>query len=335
MLREIDELHPDLRTICLYHLGVADAQGHPVSSRTGQMVRACTAVLTAEAVGAAPADAVPSAVAIELVHNFTLLHDDLIDGDELRRGRPTSWKTFGPGPAVLAGDALFASALDVLARSGAPGALAAAASLTAVVKRVTYAWANEAVFDRAPAEDIVVDDYVANCAAKVEFLPAAATTTITLLDADPKAASCLSKAAGHIAAAWQIANDLEDIWGDPVRIGKPGLQDIREHKHTLPLIAALQSGHPLAGKLARLLETPRLTTADLAAAADLVQEAGGREQAEQVAHQQVRLALQALNDPVVPAPQRKDLTDIFLYAVTRDPGLWLSHSPLAVPVEVG
>jgi geranylgeranyl diphosphate synthase type I len=103
-----------------YHLGLCDAAGKPTGTPAGgKALRPALTLLSARAAGAPAEQAVPAAVAVELVHNFSLLHDDIMDGDTERRHRPTAWTVFGIGSAILAGDALQALANDLLLE-GAP-----------------------------------------------------------------------------------------------------------------------------------------------------------------------------------------------------------------------
>ncbi|MFF1450489.1 polyprenyl synthetase family protein [Streptomyces sp. NPDC058274] len=116
-------LHPWVEEMAGYALGRREVGGAPAAHSSGKGVRQALAVLGAEAAGASAATGVPAAVSVELVHTFSLLHDDIMDGDPVRRGRPAVWKAYGTGPAVLAGDALFALAVETLTGgSSAPGA---------------------------------------------------------------------------------------------------------------------------------------------------------------------------------------------------------------------
>ena len=101
----VERLAPPMDTVAAYHFGWIDAEGRPTEADSGKAVRPTLALLSAEAAGAAPEAGVPGAVAVELVHNFSLLHDDLMDGDEQRRHRDTVWKVHGPAQAILVGDA--------------------------------------------------------------------------------------------------------------------------------------------------------------------------------------------------------------------------------------
>src|SRR5207302_6811218 len=100
----IVRLTPDVRAVAAYHLGFADAEGNPTGHGGGKALRPALALLSARAAGAPPERGVTAAVAVELVHNFSLLHDDIMDGDTERRHRPTAWTEFGVGAAILAGD---------------------------------------------------------------------------------------------------------------------------------------------------------------------------------------------------------------------------------------
>jgi geranylgeranyl diphosphate synthase type I len=108
------------------HWGWWDSSDRPLQGRAGKTMRPALALLACEAVGGQTAAGVPAAVAVELVHNASLLHDDLIDGDRLRRGRPAVWAELGMPAAVLAGDALFFLAVQVLSQAPPPSTTASA-----------------------------------------------------------------------------------------------------------------------------------------------------------------------------------------------------------------
>ncbi|WP_181010290.1 polyprenyl synthetase family protein, partial [Streptomyces sp. SM14] len=121
LVEAVGRLHPWLAEMAGYSFGWCEVGGG-TSARPGggKGVRQALAVLGAEAAGAPARAGVPAAVAVELVHVFSLLHDDVMDGDAVRRQRPTVWRAYGTGPAVLAGDALFALAVETLACSERP-----------------------------------------------------------------------------------------------------------------------------------------------------------------------------------------------------------------------
>src|ERR1700742_3731871 len=110
----INRLSPRVRRVAAYHYGLADAQGNPVREGSGKALRPALALLSARAAGVSAERGVSAAVAVELVHNFSLLHDDIMDGDTERRHRPTAWTVFGVGPGLLAGGAPLALGPDPL-----------------------------------------------------------------------------------------------------------------------------------------------------------------------------------------------------------------------------
>jgi geranylgeranyl diphosphate synthase type I len=112
-----------------YHLGWWDQRGELCRAAPGKAIRPALALLSCQAAGGAPDEAVPAAVAVELVHNFSLLHDDVIDGDKTRRHRPTAWFVFGVNQAILAGDAMLAAAFRALAGGGLTDTAAAVDAL--------------------------------------------------------------------------------------------------------------------------------------------------------------------------------------------------------------
>src|SRR5690348_2466976 len=143
----IARLTPDVRAVAAYHLGFADAEGNPVRNGSGKALRPALALLSARAAGVAPERGVSAAVAVELVHNFSLLHDDIMDGDTERRHRPTAWTVFGVGAAILAGDAMLALANDLLLEDTASGGLWAARCLSTAVQRLIAGQGEDLAFE--------------------------------------------------------------------------------------------------------------------------------------------------------------------------------------------
>ncbi|MEV4328834.1 polyprenyl synthetase family protein, partial [Microbispora rosea] len=118
----VDTLSPPMRRMAGYHFGWWDARERPLRADGGKALRPAFTLLAAEGAGGDADAALPAAVAVELVHNFSLIHDDVMDGDAVRRHRPTVWNVFGRSEAILAGDSLLTLAFAVLAGSGRPAA---------------------------------------------------------------------------------------------------------------------------------------------------------------------------------------------------------------------
>jgi geranylgeranyl diphosphate synthase type I len=282
-LREaVESLPAAVRLIIGYHLGWHDEAGRPTGASGGKAIRPTLAVLAAGAVGADARMAVPGALAVELVHNFSLLHDDVMDGDLTRRHRPTAWTLFGIPAAILAGDALLNLAFGVLADSGQPAV--ATRLLSSALNRLVDGQNADLLLEKRKAVD--VRECIDTAAGKTGALLGCACAMGGLFGGgSPQQIESLSVFGAELGLAFQHIDDLLGIWGDPSVTGKPVYSDLASRKKSLPVVAALVSGTSAGSELAALYETDRrLTDAELAYAASLIDAAGGRrwsrEQAE-------------------------------------------------------
>ena len=272
----VDGLPEAMRHIAGYHFGWWDERGRPTPGSAGKAVRPTLVALAAAAAGGEPAAAVPAAAAVELVHNFSLLHDDVMDGDETRRHRPTAWRLFGVNAAILAGDSLLTLALDVLAASGHPAANRGMRMLSAAVQDLIEGQCADLSFERRATVG------VAECEAMALGKTAALTGCACALGAlfgggTPEQVGRLRTFGDRVGLAYQHVDDLLGIWGDPAVTGKPVHSDLASRKKSLPVVAALAAGTDAAAELAALYGTTApLTAAQLARAAELVEKAGGR-----------------------------------------------------------
>ena len=314
----VDRLEPSIAHVAAYHLGWVDAAGQPVAGNGGKAVRPALAVLSAEAVGADARQALPGAVAVELVHNFSLLHDDLMDGDEERRHRTTAWKAFGPALAILAGDALLALAEDVLLEAPGSTGARAARHLTSATDRLITGQAEDLSFESRM--DVSVDECMAMEANKTGALLACASSIGAVLAGAPeRTVTALGDFGHHLGLAFQAVDDLLGIWGEPEVTGKPAWSDLRQRKKSVPVAVALSAGRPSSERLISLLggESP-VGEEDLALAAKLVQEAGGRDWTQREAERQLDLALSRLDAVEMPAGVRDDLVSLARFVTTRE-----------------
>ncbi|QFX80089.1 polyprenyl synthetase family protein [Streptomyces sp. SYP-A7193] len=318
-LREaVNRLHPHLAHVCGYHFGWWSADGEPSENAVpSKFLRATLTLLAAEAVGESPHTAVPGAVAVELLHNHSLLHDDVIDQDDLRRGRRTVWSAYGTGTAVLAGDALAALSVSHLSRVGTTPAKRALVMLLNAFQCICAGQAADLELERGRA--VTVEDYLQMAADKTSALLAcAAGIGAVLCGADEATIVRLQAACTDLGLAWQAANDVEDIWGDPAVTGKPRLSDLRQGKTTLPVLAALASNTPAGRELAACrTSTTGPNPEDLEHIADLIVRAGGRAATERLALNKLNSAEAHLRKLHVPEPSRHTLTALFRFIVTR------------------
>ncbi|MFS4092214.1 polyprenyl synthetase family protein [Streptomyces sp. AF1A] len=272
-LREaVGRLHPWVAEMAAYSFGWCEVGGAPAAAPGGKGVRQALAVLGAEAAGAEGRAGVPAAVAVELVHAFSLLHDDIMDGDTTRRRRPAVWQAYGTGPAVLAGDALFALAVETLAT--APRGPAAVRLLSTALADLVRGQADDLLFAARPfrgPQRVTVDEYRAMAEGKTgALLGCAAALGAALGGADEAAVSALDRAGRQLGVAFQMVDDVLGIWGDPAVTGKPVCGDLREGRKTFPVLVAL--GSPAGRRLSALLGSPDRAEE----AARLIEDAGGR-----------------------------------------------------------
>ncbi len=244
-----------------YHMGWADEALRPHSLAAGKRIRPLLCLIACEAVGGNPANAIPAAAAVEILHNFSLVHDDIEDGDELRRHRPTVWALWGVPQAINVGDGLFALAFSALMRSAvhpssaaphstSPGnglALAALEHFTKICIGLTEGQHLDLSFEER--EDVTVAEYLQMIKGKTAALVAGSVAVGALFGgADTRQAECMHRFGHNIGLAFQIQDDILGIWGDPEVTGKAAGNDILRRKKSLPMLFGLE--HPeAAGKI--------------------------------------------------------------------------------------
>jgi geranylgeranyl diphosphate synthase, type I len=314
-----------MRKIAAYHLGWLDAQGQPVSGDGvgGKAIRPTLAVLSAEAGGGSASDGVAAAVAVELVHNFSLLHDDIMDRDVERRHRPTAWVVFGEGQAILAGNAMLTAAIDVLVRDGAAGQRSLACLLSAVESLISGQSADLALGNLGSGEEvdtITTAEVLAMEAGKTAALLAcSASIGAIAVGAPAPVADGLASYGYELGMAFQLVDDILGITGDAATTGKSSSSDVRAGKRSAPIVAALTSGTAASKLLARLLADGLPTSDDdVTYATKLIDEAGGLDWAAQEADRRLALALGHLENTAAPAGTTSDLAALARYVVERD-----------------
>jgi geranylgeranyl diphosphate synthase, type I len=293
-------LPPPVATIAGYHFGWLDADGAPARADGGKAIRPAVVAASAVAVGGDPGPAVPAAVAVELVHNFSLLHDDVMDGDTTRRHRPTAWTVFGTGPAILAGDALLTLAVDVLAATEHPAADHGTRLLSAAVQQLIGGQLADLDFERRADVDVAscLDMATGKTAA---LLGCSAALGAVFGGGRPEHATLLDRAGTELGLAFQFVDDLLGIWGDPAVTGKPVGNDLRTRKKSLPVVAALTGGTRAGAELAALLAGDHeLDDAGVARAAALVEAAGARDWCTDRVEQLLATALRRIHQ--LPGP---------------------------------
>ena len=321
----VDRLAPEIRQIAAYHLGWADAEGNPVEGHAGKGIRPTLAMLGAQAAWAEASTGIPGGVAVELVHNFSLIHDDIIDTDIERHHRPTVWSVYGVGPAIVAGDAVQILAHQVLLESPGGTGAAASAALAGATSEMIAGQADDIAFEKR--RDVSVEQCTAMCAAKTGALLGCAASIGAILAGAPDATvGALRDYGRHLGLAFQAIDDLLGIWGDPGTTGKPAGSDLRQRKKSMPVVSALAAGGAEADELRDLvLGSPGvsyplapLDRDEIERATYLVEACGGREWTAVRAKANLDAALGALERVRLSAIPHRDLADIAVYVIERE-----------------
>ena len=238
----VESLPGGIRRVAMYHFGWENADGTPASGQSGKAIRPALVLAAARALGGDPDLAVRAAVAVELAHNFTLLHDDVIDEDATRRHRPTAWAVFGVPDAVIAGDAMLALALRVLAEDPHPASARVSARLSACVIELCAGQQADCAFEERGPQDVTLDECLTMAMAKTGALLGCACALGALCaGAGERAVGAMDGFGREAGLAFQLIDDLIGIWGDTDRTGKPVGADLAAHKKSLPVVAALTS----------------------------------------------------------------------------------------------
>jgi geranylgeranyl diphosphate synthase type I len=314
-----------------YHLGM---EGGASSGASGKRVRAALCLLSCQAMGGGLKPALPAAAAIELMHSFTLLHDDIADRDEVRRGRPAVWKRWGVGQAITAGDALFALA-NIAAAHVDEAAFGTAGGvpfdLTQGKRRphptTVVAELNEATLAVCEGQqldisyegraDISVADYLRMIEGKTAALFAASCSIGGRVGgASDERGAALAEFGCEVGLGFQIRDDVLGIWGDPGEMGKPVGSDLRRNKRSLPVVHALQA--PGGAQLAARLAAGVGSDDEAAEAAALIEQIGSRRFCDEMARERLARGVAALEKAEPEASAGQHLKTLASFLVERE-----------------
>lgn len=283
-----------------YHLGWRDERLQPHDFGSGKLIRPRLCLLACRAIGGNPDRALPLAAAIQLVHDFTLVHDDIQDRSDLRRGRPTVWRLWGEAQGINAGDALFALSHLALARLSDAGVqhdvvLAVLRRFDETILRICEGQYLDLSFEERL--DLSEADYLTMIERKTAVLLAAALELGALVGGGSAAAAEALRHYGlALGLAFQMQDDLLGIWGDPKRTGKPFAADLYRRKKSLPVIYALSHAQPDDQSLLRsLYSRDELGPDDVAALLEILDRFGARRYVEEAAVRYHADALAALD----------------------------------------
>ncbi|MDZ4764953.1 MAG: polyprenyl synthetase family protein [Chloroflexota bacterium] len=246
---------PDYGVMLRYPLGWVDERDLPYNHPTGKRIRPILLLLSTEAAGGDWRAALPAAAAVELLHNFSLIHDDIQDDSPTRHGRPAVWAIWGRNNAINAGDAMFTlayTALHALTQTGIPATtmLEVWAIFNRTNLELTRGQHLDMRFERLSV--VPTEDYLSMIAGKSAALVSACAQIGALVGgADVDTARAFAAFGLNLGLAFQIRDDILGIWGDPMQTGKSAATDILSRKKSLPVLYGLERSPELVECYAR------------------------------------------------------------------------------------
>jgi geranylgeranyl diphosphate synthase type I len=305
-----DPYRAELFGMLQYHLGWVDAAFNPSQASAGKRVRPMLCLLACEACGGDWEQALPAGASVELLHNFSLVHDDIEDRDETRRGRPTLWRVWGEARGINAGDTLFALtqlAMLRLSERNVPAATVVTAMRLLNDTNVTLTSGQHLDIGFESRSEVPVADYLVMIEGKTAALLACSCELGALVAAaSDERRECLRSFGHHMGLTFQMRDDVLGIWGDPALTGKPVGADVARRKKSLPILHGLERN----AELVALLAQETLSEADVRHATELLEKTNSRAYAEQLAQEHHNQALGALEEANLQGPAAQAILEL-------------------------
>jgi geranylgeranyl diphosphate synthase type I len=294
-----------------------DAAGHLIVNG-GKRLRPYMVIRSCQILKGKVSNAMPAASAVEMVHNFSLVHDDIMDNDEMRHGVPTVHKKFGMPIAILAGDVLFSKAFQVITDSKL-----SASATTQLVSRLSKACVDICegqLLDVKMAEEKKIPS-------QAEYITMIGKKTAALFDVScsmgaicatnkPKDISNLSSFGRNLGIAFQITDDLIGVMGDPKITKKPVGNDLREGKKSLPILMAIKSAKGNDKKIIlKAFGNSKIPKKDLSKAVDVIGSLGIEENVRKQALKYAEKAEKSLAQ--YSGPAKTELISLLDFVVKR------------------
>ena len=322
-LRATEPMVLSLYQMMQYHLGWLDADLRPEEAPRGKRLRPLMCLLACEAAGGDWHRALPAASAIELIHNFSLVHDDIEDNSLTRRHRPTVWSLWGIAQGINTGDTLWViSRLSTLRLSQEGYDPETVLRVVRLFDETCLALCAGQYLDMRfeSLDSVAMDEYERMIAGKTAALLSASLAAGALLGGAGESTVERYARFGHeLGITFQIVDDILGIWGEPRVTGKSAASDILERKKTIPILYALewerQHGYD---DLRRLYCRPALTEQDIPPILTLLERAGAREAIKAQAREHQERTLAYLETPDTPHPADQDLYALALSLLDRN-----------------
>lgn len=298
---EQQEIAPLLWAVIDYQFGWSLADPDERQKVSGKKIRPLLMALVAQAISGEYRHVLPAGAALEFIHNFTLIHDDVMDKSPERRHRPAVWVHWGPSQAINAGDGLYALGMLASTRLSAKGI--PADNVVATFKVLSQACLNTAEgqildMDFETRDAVSTEDYITMISNKsANFIEAAATIGALLSTHDQRVIAAYGQFARNLGIAFQIRDDYLGVWGSEKQTGKSTTSDIREKKKSYPVLAAFEHAqNEDRTTLRRIYAQEALSETDIQTVLTILERAGAAGQTDQIAQQYYEIAMNSLKN---------------------------------------
>ena len=314
---------PGLYDSLQHHMGWVDTQGLPVAATEGKALRPTLCLFSSEAVGGIWQQAIPGAVALELIHNFSLVHDDIQDRDEERHHRPTLWSVWGEPKALVAGNTMRAvadyTAWGLLEEGHSERvALEVARLLTSAYLEMIKGQYLDMSFEGSV--DIGVDDYLTMISLKTGALLRCSMHIGALMGTDDTdTIQAFSECGTALGQVFQIRDDLLGIWGKEELTGKPVGSDIVRRKKSFPVVYALNVASKSEKEVIHSAYAKKIVCEDDAAEVlNVMEQLNVMDSAQDMAEQRCQAALRALDSAELAPSAVADMEQLMNFLLTRE-----------------
>ncbi|HVB13187.1 MAG TPA: polyprenyl synthetase family protein [Candidatus Dormibacteraeota bacterium] len=271
----MDHLPTEVVEPARYHLGLLPG------ARPGKALRPTLTLLLADALGAPSEAALPLALAVQLVHDFSLLHDDIVDGDRSRRGQPALWVKDGMPVALNTGDALLTAAFCVISTADLPSRTTTRGTRRLSAATMEMVGGQQADISATGAPTADLPQYLSMVERKTGALMGAAAALGGIAAGGSGATVDACESFGRtLGVAFQLRDDVLGVFGDSAETGKPVGNDLLRGKQGLPMVLALAGNGQVCHTVRSWLAPPGLRRRDLAAAVELLREGGVAERCQ-------------------------------------------------------
>lgn len=295
-------LSSQIKSMIDHHMGWLEGQ-----QPSGKRIRPLLTLLTCHATGGEWRTALPAASAIEIIHNFSLVHDDIEDNSDTRRGRATIWKLWGIPQAINTGDAMFALASASTKRLLEVGyssetVIRVERELDKALLSLTLGQHLDLSFEKQ--DSVTVDAYLEMIEGKTAALLQAATSIGGVLSGcSTEQIEQLAQFGKHLGLAFQVTDDILGIWGDPKITSKPAGDDLLNGKKSLPVIFGIENSEDFHARW-RKPETRRDHRESLT---EMLEQCGAKSHAQDLADEHTHMALQSLANIIPEASNSAEL----------------------------